>query len=105
MRELAERIQRGRRAIALAKDQGKDTTEWEVTLKELFDQAGRKPSMDEGLEPLMLWEWRRISIPEWRRILQESLGQGDRRREEYARWMLQEVLLDPDYEEPKHERR
>ena len=25
--------------------------------------------------------------------------QGDIKREEYARWMLLEILLDPDYEE------
>jgi acyl-CoA reductase-like NAD-dependent aldehyde dehydrogenase len=47
----------------------------------------------------MLWEWRRVSIPEWRRILQESIAVGDQRREAYARWMLREVLLDPDYQE------
>jgi hypothetical protein len=50
---------------------------------------------------LMLWEWRRVSNPEWRRILGESVEQGDNRREEYARWMLREILLDPDYEEPQ----
>ncbi|HZA23970.1 MAG TPA: hypothetical protein VFA32_15445, partial [Dehalococcoidia bacterium] len=56
-------------------------------------------TFEEGLEPLMLWEWRRVSIPEWRRILQESADCGDKRREDYARWMLWEILLDPDYEE------
>jgi hypothetical protein len=60
----------------------------------------------EGLPPAevppddpLLEEWRRVSIPQWWRILQESIQQGDSRREEYARWMLQEVLLDPDYVE------
>jgi hypothetical protein len=99
MRELAERVARGRKAIALAKSRGLDTSEWELCLKELFDEAGRKPTFEEGLEPLMLWEWRRISIPEWRRILRESIDKGDHQREEYARWMLQDILLDPDYEE------
>lgn len=47
----------------------------------------------------MLEEWRRISIPDWRRILKESLEKKDTRREEYARWMLREVLLDPEYKE------
>ncbi len=46
----------------------------------------------------MLWEWRRVSIPEWRRILQFSVDQGDSSREKYARWMLREILLDPEYE-------
>jgi hypothetical protein len=101
MRELAERVARGRRAIALAKGRGMDTTEWELRLKELFKEAGRRPAFEEGLEPLMLWEWRRVSIPEWRRILRESIGQEDTRREQYARWMLREILLDPEYEEPQ----
>jgi acyl-CoA reductase-like NAD-dependent aldehyde dehydrogenase len=47
----------------------------------------------------MLWEWRRTSVPEWQRILRESIDQGDTRREKYARWMLREILLDPDYQE------
>ena len=47
----------------------------------------------------ILEEWRRMSIPEWRCILNESQQQGDRKREEYARWMLREVLLDPEYRE------
>ena len=51
-------------------------------------------------EPWMLKEWRRISTPEWRLILQVSIDRGERRREKYARWMLREVLLDPEYEEP-----
>ena len=97
--ELAERVARGRKAITLAKERGLDTSEWELRLKELFEEAGRKPTFEEGLEPLMLWEWRRASIPEWRRILRESVDSGDSRREEDARWMLWEILLDPDYEE------
>jgi len=47
----------------------------------------------------LLEEWRRASIPQWRRILGESIEQRDRKREEYARWMLREMLLDPEYEE------
>jgi hypothetical protein len=99
MRELAERITRGRKAIALAKRRGEDTSGWECRLKELLAEAGREPAVEEGLEPWMLWEWRRVSIPEWRRILKESVESGDQRREAYARWMLREILLDPEYEE------
>ena len=51
-------------------------------------------------EPWMLREWRRVSTPEWRRILQESIDGKDSKREDYARWMLREVLLDPEYGEP-----
>ena len=49
----------------------------------------------------VLEEWRRVSIPDWRRILQESIEQGDEKREEYARWMLREALFDSEYEEPE----
>jgi hypothetical protein len=47
----------------------------------------------------LLEEWRRIGVPEWRRILQESVEKGDNRREVYARWMLREILADPKYRE------
>jgi hypothetical protein len=47
----------------------------------------------------ILEEWRRISLPEWRRILQESIKGKNKDREEYARWMLKEVLEDSDYQE------
>ena len=36
--------------------------------------------------------WAEIAIPTWQRILRESQAAGDKRREEYARWMLKEVL-------------
>ena len=83
----------------LARQQGMDTSQWERYLEELLTRAGYEPAVEEGFEPWMLWEWRRVSIPEWQRILQESIAVGDQRREAYARWMLREVLLDPDYQE------
>ena len=97
--ELAERVIRGRKAITLARQRGMDTAVWERYLEELLAKAGLEPTLEEGVEPWMLWEWRRVSIPEWQRILQESIAVGDQRREAYARWMLREVLLDPDYQE------
>ena len=51
-------------------------------------------------EPWMLKEWRKLSIPEWRQILEESKQSNESRRADYARWMLREILLDPEYEEP-----
>ena len=42
--------------------------------------------------PWILEEWRRVSIPEWRRILREAEAAGDNRRKKYAQWMLSEVL-------------
>ena len=96
---LAENICRGRQAIALAKRRGMNTAEWEQRLKELFNEAGKEPGPEAGLEPWMLWEWRRGSIPAWREILEQSIHGNDLRRAEYARWMLREILLDPKYEE------
>ncbi len=97
--ELAERIMRGRRAIRLARKQGLDTSEWERHLQELVAEAGRKPRIAEGFQPWALWELRRVSIPDWQRILRGAIHNGDARREKYARWMLSDVLLDPEYEE------
>ncbi len=45
----------------------------------------------------ILEEWRRISIPDWRRILHESIDKGDHERADYARWMLREMLNDEEY--------
>ena len=99
MRDLAERISRGRRAVRIGKRRGLDTSQWERHLGELFAAAGQEPSIEEGIEPWVLWEWRRVSIPLWRNILEESVFKGDIKREDYARWMLLEILLDPAYEE------
>ncbi len=96
---LAERIRRGRRAIHLARRDGFDTSDRERHLTSLFDNAGIEPGREDGFEPWALWEWRRVSIPRWRQNLAESIAEGDSRREEYARWMLWEVLLDPEYDE------
>ena len=59
--------------------------------RELKDQA----------ECWLLEEWYRISLPEWRRILNKSIEGQDKKREEYARWMLREILEDPEYEEER----
>ena len=40
--------------------------------------------------------WRQLSIPDWRRIRQESIETGNVNREEYARWMLKEILQDDE---------
>ncbi len=47
----------------------------------------------------MLAEWRKVITPQRRRVLSESIAEGDAQREEYARWMLRDILLDPGYEE------
>ena len=98
-RDLIENIRRGRKAIDIAKAKGMDTSEWESRLQRLLAQASLEPGRGEGFEPWALWEWRRVSIPPWRQILVKSIADGDWRREEYSRWMLWEVLLDPDYDE------
>ncbi len=96
---LTERIRRGRRAIQLAKLKGFDTSVWEDHLATLMEAASGRTDLDEAFEPWVLWEWRRVSIPDWRMRLRESMDRGDMGGEGYARWMLREVLLDPEYEE------
>ena len=70
-------------------------------LREAKDEilAELERERDDRKVPWMLQEWRRLSIPAWRRILQESIGCNDVKREEYARWMLKEVLEDEEYRE------
>ncbi|MDP2730590.1 MAG: hypothetical protein Q8O55_08900 [Dehalococcoidales bacterium] len=46
------------------------------------------------LAEIMHEEWRKSAIPEWRRILDESIEQKNKVRETYARWMLKVVLED-----------
>ena len=60
-----------------------------------------KAVIQAGFGNWVLREWRRVSIPDWRRILQQSIEEKDGRRERYARWMLREVLQDPEYREEK----
>jgi hypothetical protein len=52
-------------------------------------------------ENWLLEEWRRISIPDWREKLKEATELKNVKREEYARWMLREMLEDPEYWEEK----
>ena len=45
----------------------------------------------------VLERWRRDITPEWRRILSEAIAASDVKREAYARWMLRDILVDPEY--------
>ena len=59
--------------------------------------AGLDPDSGPGQPvPWALQEWRKVSIPVWRNVLNESIARGDREEEASARWML-EVLQDQDY--------
>lgn len=69
--------------IALRREQEKRDAETDALLPDHF-------------VPWVLEEWRRVSIPQWRNILRESITQGDKRRQEYAHWMLREVLQDSE---------
>jgi len=102
MVQLGDRIRRGRRAITLARTRGLDTAEWERHLERLLITGELEPAVTEGRQPWMLWEWRRVTTPEWRLVLIQSIDDGDTKREEYARWMLRDILLDPDYRDPGH---
>lgn len=75
---------------------------------EILDELRQfKPQILEALryqskEQATCWfleEWRRMSIPEWRNILKQSVVSNDRNREKYARWMLKEILDDTEYKE------
>ena len=61
------------------------------------DHFGTSETETHGCLPLELW--RRLSLPEWRENLRQSTESGDKNQEEYARWMLREILLDPQYRE------
>ncbi|ACZ62397.1 hypothetical protein SDC9_07184 [bioreactor metagenome] len=75
----------------------------DVTDKTLFIREIDKNELDDESESdtscEVLDSWRKTAIPAWRRVLKESISQGDIKREEYARKMLQEVLKDPAYRE------
>jgi hypothetical protein len=49
----------------------------------------------------LLEEWRKISIPDWREKLKVAIENRNVKGEEYARWMLKEMLEDPDFSEEK----
>jgi|GEM_PF-3586742 len=72
-----------------------------AALKKLKTQVLTELDREQSDSPdcWVLKEWRRVSIPQWRRILGESIEQRDKKREEYARWMLREMLLDPAYKD------
>ena len=36
--------------------------------------------------------WIEFTTPAWRKVLNESIEQGDKDREKYARWILKDVL-------------
>ena len=59
--------------------------------------AELKGNLRDKAECWLLEEWRKTSIPEWQKILKESIESKNAHREEYARWMLREILEDPDY--------
>jgi hypothetical protein len=92
--DLDNRIAKGMRAIQIAKQRGIDTSEWERRLAELMDAQQEAASNSEYGGHFQ--EWRVTSIPQWRRILENSSADGAKGREKYARWMLIEVLGDGD---------
>lgn len=56
------------------------------------DKAVSLSSSKHSSAPGILEEWRRVSIPEWRRILKDAELAGDTPRARYAQWMLSDVL-------------
>lgn len=39
-----------------------------------------------------LERWKEVAIPAWQKVLKESQEAGNTTREQYAKWMLDEVL-------------
>jgi len=50
----------------------------------------------DALQSIMVKEWQRVSLPEWKRILQDSIEKRDTERAKYAEWMLSKVLVDSE---------
>ena len=65
--------------------------------KEVIDHL--KAQSKNAFVPWVLQEWRRTAIPQWQHVLQEAKAEGDARRMEYARWILDEVLQNEDGED------
>lgn len=77
-----------------------ETEELLAVARRLLERPDSSQSDDAGaFRSWVLEEWRRASIPQWRDILAKARAQHDAPREEYARWMLRDILLDPEYEE------
>ena len=49
----------------------------------------------------LLDQWRATSIPHWRDRLEKATESGDSAIVKKARWMLRDILLDPEHEEPQ----
>ena len=59
------------------------------------------PETEVPTENLLLEEWRRTAIPSWRQRLAEATGFRDFGMMKRARWMLRDILIDPEYQEPQ----
>jgi hypothetical protein len=40
--------------------------------------------------------WRETAIPAWRKVLREAIEKKQDFREKYARWILKDILEDPE---------
>ena len=59
------------------------------------------PESEVPEENLLLEEWRKTAISSWRHRLAEATGSGDFGTVRRARWMLRDILVDPEYDEPQ----
>lgn len=65
-------------------------------MQHALDSGRCREQLAEDSVPWILREWRRVSIPQWRGILQQAEITADDERASYARWMLNEVLKADD---------
>ena len=59
------------------------------------------PDREVPEENPLLDQWRATAIPHWRDRLEKATESGDSAIVKKARWMLRDILLDPEYEEPQ----
>ena len=57
-----------------------------------FPSPNSTNSRNSSMDDWMFSEWRKVSIPPWRRILAEARERGQEHRAEYAEWMLRDIL-------------
>ncbi|MFA5401369.1 MAG: hypothetical protein WC359_13050 [Dehalococcoidia bacterium] len=65
---------------------------WESPRPPTHDLTPTSHNTEEATIAQMAVAWRSVSIKTWRRILIQALNSGDKQSEEYANWMLKDVL-------------
>ncbi len=89
MESLADRINKGRRAIELAQRYKLGTEHWESHLNRLVKATRNQAPGYDSRPCWVLEEWERTDRPIWQNILCKATDIGDQIIEDRARWMLE----------------